>query len=156
MKFNSNVFDLWVFGQDEDIIKYLLLYSSQEKADTWFGGVRFWQILSDFFQEDEGIIDGASRLLSKYNFNLLSLWAVEHSYIFYNRRYKEIQLCTIFAAEVKIPDKIQLSLGHSDYAWFSADECLERIRYRGLKEGLEWLHRHITETTEPLKELKLM
>lgn len=156
MNLNATVFDLWVFHQDDDLTKYLLFYSSQEKADKWFNGVQFWQILSDFFQDEEDVTTALLRLLQKYDLREKSLWAVEHSYTFYNRRFKEIQICTVYAAEVEKPADIQLTSGHSKYDWFTAEECRKRLNYRGLIEGLEWTRKYITESTKSIKELQLL
>lgn len=83
MNLNANVFDLWVFHKEEEVTKYLLLHSSQEKAEKWFNGVQFWQILSDFFQENEEVEPALLRVLKEYNLRVKSLWTVEHSYTFY-------------------------------------------------------------------------
>lgn len=42
MKLRTDIFDLWVFRRDPDAVRYLLFHTSQEKADTWFNGGRFW------------------------------------------------------------------------------------------------------------------
>jgi hypothetical protein len=42
VKLRTDIFDLWVFRRDPDAVRYLLFHTSQEKADTWFNGGRFW------------------------------------------------------------------------------------------------------------------
>jgi hypothetical protein len=43
MKLSANVFDAWVFRKTDRRIECLLLYTSQQKADRYFNGGRFWQ-----------------------------------------------------------------------------------------------------------------
>ena len=47
MQQRIGVFDVWVYRRDADAVRYLLMHTSQEKADRWFNGGRFWQIPSD-------------------------------------------------------------------------------------------------------------
>lgn len=44
MQIRSDAFDLWVFRRDADAVRYLVLQTSQEKADRWLNGGRFWRI----------------------------------------------------------------------------------------------------------------
>ena len=155
MNFNHNVFDLWVHHLADGIPKYFLIQVSQKKADKWFKGVCFWQIPSDSFKDGETVQAALSRVLEKYSFSTKSLWAVEHTYTFYNRRFEEIQLCTVYAAEVERPDNVKLTDMHSSYGWFTHDECLTKLRYRGLIEGLKWTTNYVTESPKNYEELRL-
>lgn len=40
----GNVAEIWVFSRTTAGSRYLVLEASQEKADAFFGGYRFWQI----------------------------------------------------------------------------------------------------------------
>ncbi len=44
---------------------------------------------------------------------------------------------------------------HSEYGWYSFEECLDRAHYRGLKEGLRSVQEYITGLQDPAKELCL-
>jgi hypothetical protein len=44
MELLTNALDLWIFARSEAEPTYLLLRASQEKAERFFGGGRFWQI----------------------------------------------------------------------------------------------------------------
>ena len=46
MNLAANVFDIWAFQKDSDGVRFLLLYTSAEKAGRYFNGGRFWQIPS--------------------------------------------------------------------------------------------------------------
>ena len=46
VQFNPAVYDLWVFRRRSHGVEYLVLRTSQIKADRHFNGGRFWQILS--------------------------------------------------------------------------------------------------------------
>ena len=154
MKLNTNVFDLWTFHKEEGETKYLLLHTSQEKADKWFNGGRFWQIPGEFLQDNEDIVDAIKRCLTSYNLDPKVLWTVEHIYTYFNPRRRAIEIMPVFAAEVIKTGDINLTWEHSDCGWYTDTECKERINYRGLLEGLEWTKKYITET-KPLKEFQL-
>ena len=44
MQILANVAELWVFSRTREGVRYLIVEASQEKADAFFGGHRFWQI----------------------------------------------------------------------------------------------------------------
>ena len=149
MKLNVNAFDLWVFDKSSEATKYLLLHSSQEKADKWFGGGRFWQVPTDIVPDDEQLLDALHRNLQGMGLQAQSLWTVEHIYTIYNRRYDEIMIIPVFAAEVAGTPNVLLTWEHSECGWYTADECFERLNFRGLREGLKWTQEYITEPEEP-------
>lgn len=66
-----------------------------------------------------------------------------------------MQAIGVFAAEVgDAPVKLQPS-EQSEYAWLPFDACLERVHYRGLKDGLRSVHEYITGIDDPARELCL-
>jgi hypothetical protein len=156
MHLEPNVFDVWVFQRRPDGITFLLLHTSQEKADRHFNGGRFWQIPSGFVREEESITDAIARELALYGLRATAIWAGEHAYIIYNRRFATMQLIGVYAAEVAdAPVRLEPS-EHSQSAWLYLDECLERVHYRGLKDGLRSVHEYITGVDNPARELCLM
>lgn len=157
MKLSANNFDLWTFRRTSRI-EYLLLKTSQDKADHFFGGGRFWQIPTDVIASNQNIESAATQLLDGLNLSLLSLWAAEYTYTIYNRRCREIAVIPVFAAEVATSESKSVSLTweHSDSQWFSASECAEHIHFRGLKEGLISVREYITEIESPAAELRLI
>lgn len=155
MKLATGVFDVWPFRRDTDAIRFLLLYTSQTKADRHFNGARFWQIPSNFVRDNETIEDAIIRRLGELGLTAATIWAGEHVYVIYNRRFREMQLVGVYAAESR-ETEIQLEPEeHSDYGWYTIDECLERVHYRGLKEGLQSVHDYVTGIPEPAEELCL-
>ncbi len=155
MKFGANSFDLWIYRRDPDAIRYLPLRTSQEKADRWFNGGRFWQIPGEFVADEESIVTAADRCLAEYGVSALSLWAVEHTYTVYNRRRERVELILVLAAEVRPADTVPLTWEHSEYRWATAGECRDLLTFRGLIEGLEWTCRYITEADKLHPELRL-
>lgn len=145
MKLMTNVFDLWVFCREESISRYLMLHTSQEKADKWFGGGRFWQIPGEFLEDGEKTIDGISRCLANLKLSPKSIWACEHVYTIYNRRFDSLQIIPVFAAEISKLQNIPLSWEHSEFRWFTAEECLNVINFWGLKDSLARLRTYVTE-----------
>jgi hypothetical protein len=155
MRQRVGAFDVWVYRKDSAEPRYLLLHTSQDKADRWFNGGRFWQIPSDFVSGDESIVQAARRCLQGYGLPEVSLWAAEHTYTIYNRRYEELQLILVLAAEASGSAVPQLTWEHSEFCWCTASECERLLGFRGLKEGLFWVRRYVSEAASPLPELRL-
>jgi 8-oxo-dGTP pyrophosphatase MutT (NUDIX family) len=155
MELRTDVLDLWVFARGPDGVRYLLLQTSQEKADRWFGGGRFWQIPGAFLGSGESVVAAARRCVAELGLSAKAIWAVEHVYQIYNRRTDGLMLIPVFAAEMETPGEVRLSWEHSEARWCTADECTQRLSFRGLLEGLEWTRRYITENDNPRPEFRL-
>ena len=155
MQLSANVFDVWVFRRTSDGIKYLLLHTSQTKAERYFNGGRFWQIPSGFVEEDEDLTGAIERRLDAFGLRPSSIWAAEHAYTIYNRRFNSMQIIGVYAAEVA-QESLQLDPDeHSEAGWFDSDACLDKVHYRGLKDGLRSTRDYITGVPEPARELLL-
>ncbi|MEJ1966575.1 MAG: NUDIX domain-containing protein [Gammaproteobacteria bacterium] len=155
MNLRTDTIDLWVFCRDAGVARYLMLHTSQEKADRWFGGGRFWQIPGAFLSEGESVVSASRRCLTELALSARSIWAIEHVYPIYNRRYESLMLIPVFAAEVDRTDAVQLSWEHSEFRWCTAEECKELVSFRGLLEGLEWTRTHVTESAAPRAEFQI-
>jgi ADP-ribose pyrophosphatase YjhB (NUDIX family) len=155
MNLAANVFDVWVFQRRPSGIVFLLLHTSEEKAARYFSGGRFWQIPSDFVNDGESICDAIARALAQHGLRPQSIWAGEHAYLIYNRRFAEMQAIGVYAAEVDDGDVLIDPSKHSEYAWLPFEACLERVHYRGLKDGLRSVQEYITGVPEPANELCL-
>lgn len=155
MELAANVFDVWAFQRTEEDVRFLLLYTSEQKASRYFNGGRFWQIPSGVVGADEGITDAIHRVLASYGLRPYAIWAAEHAYLIYNRRFSEMQAIGVYAAEV--PDAaIRLDpIEHSTYEWLSLEDSLERVHYRGLKDGLRSVNDYVTGVREVARELRL-
>jgi hypothetical protein len=155
MNLAANVFDVWVFQRTPDGVVFLLLHTSAEKAKRYFNGGRFWQIPSDFVNDGESITDAICRALGRHELRPKSIWAGEHAYIIYNRRFAEMQAIGVYAAEVGT-DKVRLDPSmHSEYEWLPFETCLERVHFRGLKDGLRSVDEYVTGVASPARELCL-
>ena len=157
MHLNPAVYDIWVFRRTASGIEFLLLHTSQEKADRYFGGGRFWQIPSGVFADDAPVADVFDRHLAAFGITVRAVWAAEHTYTIYNRRFHEVQIISVFAVEVGA-DENAITLDpaeHSEYEWASYDAALGRVLYRGLKDGLRSVHEYITGAPHPAPELRL-
>ncbi|MDQ1434809.1 MAG: dihydroneopterin triphosphate diphosphatase [Actinomycetota bacterium] len=63
MQILANVAELWVFSRTVDGPRYLVLEASQEKADAFFGGHRFWQVPGTSMHDDgEATVDLLRRI----------------------------------------------------------------------------------------------
>jgi hypothetical protein len=155
MHLAANVFDVWVFRRRAAEVEFLLLYTSLEKATRHFNGGRFWQIPSDFVSEGESITDAISRVLKHHDLRANAMWAGEHAYLIYNRRFAEMQAIGVYAAEVDDGPVRLHPAEHSDAAWLSYEQCLDRVHFRGLKDGLRSVHEYVTGVETPARELCL-
>lgn len=155
MKLEPNVFDIWVFRRQGTSIEYLLLHTSQQKADRYFNGGRFWQIPSNLVEEGEKIEAAVERVLRRFGLNVSALWAAEHVYTIYNRRFECMQIISVFAAEVSERDVKLDPTEHSSYQWCSYDAALNLVHYRGLKDGLRSTFEYVTGVPQPALQLRL-
>jgi ADP-ribose pyrophosphatase YjhB (NUDIX family) len=156
MHLAANVFDVWAFQRQGGETRFLLLYTAEEKARRYFGGGRFWQIPSGVVEDGENVTDAIARKLHQFGLTPSTIWAGEHAYIIYNRRFAEMQIIGVYAAEVA-DASVSLDPGeHSEHAWLPYATCLDRVHYRGLKEGLRSVHEYVTGPTSPASELRLL
>ncbi len=123
MHLAANVIDIWAFQNRPEGVRYFLLYTSDEKAERYFNGGRFWQIPSGCVNEGEGILESISRVLGIFGLSAQRIWAGEHAYLIYNRRFVEMQAISVYAAEVS-GDEIRLDPAeHSKHEWLSFEAC---------------------------------
>ena len=155
MELDASVFDVWTFRRGSAGIEYLLLHTSQAKADRWFNGGRFWQIPSDFMGAAERVPDAVRRLLGTFGIAPAAIWAAEHTYTIYNRRFDKLQLITVFAAEAASNEVRLDPAEHAEYRWSSYEDASRLVTFRGLKDGLASVREYVTERVPPLPELKL-
>ncbi len=154
MELQTSVFDVWVWRTAERP-EYLLLHTSQIKADRHFNGGRFWQIPSHIVADGERVTDAVERVLAKAGLETLEIWAAEHVYNIYNRRFDAMQMIAVYAARVDA-DAVTLDPEeHADYRWCSYEEAQRLVNYRGLKEGLASVREYVTERAVPMRELRL-
>ncbi len=155
MQLDPSVFDVWAFRRTPAGVLYLLLHTSMEKAQRFFNGGRFWQIPSGVVRDGEPITEAIVRELQLYGLTATSIWAGEHAYLIYNRRFATMQAIAVYAAEVAdAPVRLEPS-EHAEYGWFTLEQCLERVHYRGLKDGLRSVHEYVTGVANPARELCL-
>lgn len=155
MQLNHAVFDVWVFRRRPSGIEYLVLQSSQRKAERYFNGGRFWQVPSGVFPDGVSVPDALERALGTYGLTAKSIWAAEHTYTIYNRRFEEIQIISVYAVEVDDGDPRLDPEEHSTFQWLSFDAALSAVHYRGLKDGLRSVREYITAPPHPAPELCL-
>ncbi len=157
MRVLPHALDLWVFSRTSDRPHYLLLRASQEKADRFFGGNRFWQIPGTFLDEDgEPAVDAVRRCTSEFNLNPLGLWTVEHVSTIFNRRFDALQLIPTFAAEVEgLPEPRLEPFEYDAFEWGDASGVEQRLTYRALLEGFMQVRRYIVDVETPRGEFRI-
>ena len=156
MRLNPTIYDFWVFRRNAGTVEFLLLQTSQLKADRHFNGGRFWQIPSGAFRPDDSVVAAVDRALAAYGLTARAIWAGEHTYTIYNRRFDEIQIISVFAVETDFLESVRLDPEeHSSHEWLAYDAALARVHYRGLKDGLRSVHEYVTSNEKPAPELQL-
>ena len=105
--------------------------------------------------DGESVVDAVRRVLDRFGLRARSVWAGEHVYMIYNRRFEEMQAIAVYAAEVDGASVRLDPAEHAQHAWLSLDACLERVHYRGLKDGLRSVDEYVTGVREPARELCL-
>lgn len=156
MKLEFNVFDVWVFRRTPAKVEYLLLHTSQYKADRHFNGGRFWQIPSGITRDSERVVPAVVRLLGDFGLVTTGIWAAEHVYNIYNRRFETLQMIAVYAAEVGAAEVRLDPQEHAEWRWCSFDEALALVSYRGLKDGLRSTREYVTGLETPAAELRLL
>jgi hypothetical protein len=155
MQLAANVFDTWAFRRTPEGVRFLLLHTSVEKAERFFNGGRFWQIPSNTVKDGEHVTDAIARNLRAFGLKPQNIWAAEHAYAIYNPRFNEMQLIGVYAAEV-FESVVRLNAAeHAEYQWLPLEECLQRVHYRGLKDGLRSVQEYVTGVAAPARELCL-
>ena len=155
MRLVANIIDIWVFQKRQSGTNFLLLHTSIEKAQKYFNGGHFWQVPSGIVHDDESVTAAISRVLETFNLVPRRIWAAEHAYLIYNRRFSEMQAISVYAAEVA-GDTVNIDpTEHAESAWLPFDACLNRVHYRGLKDGLRSVQEYVTGVDKPAPELCL-
>ena len=62
----------------------------------------------------------------------------------------------VFACEVEAPGEVPLRSDLSAFGWFTAEECEERLFFRGLKEGLAFVRKYVSEVDAPAGSLRIL
>jgi hypothetical protein len=157
MELQFNVFDVWVFRRTPaGGVEYLLLHTSQEKADRWFNGGRFWQVPSNMTEASERILPAIVRLLRRYSLEPNAIWAAEHTYTIYNRRFDCMQIIGVYAVEVNAEEVELDPAEHAEYRWCTFEMAHDLVTYRGLKDGLRSTREYVTGRVAPPPELQLL
>jgi hypothetical protein len=156
MQILANVAELWVFSRTSEGTRYLVVEASQEKADAFFGGHRFWQIPGTSMQDDgEATVEVLQRGMAEFGLSASALWAVEHVSTIFNRRFDAVQIIPTFAAEVLGSPEPTLDRQYGAFEWADAQRVEQLLTFRALQEGFVQLRRYITECSEPRGEFRL-
>src|SRR5690606_9633442 len=111
---------------------------------------------SNAIEDDESVTSAVTRVLEGFGLIPSSIWAAEHTYAIYNRRFDCMQLIAVYAAEVGADDVRLNPEEHSEHRWCSFEQALALVHYRGLKDGLRSTFEYITGVPSPARELKLL
>jgi hypothetical protein len=113
-------------------------------------------IPSGLVDTDETVVGGLTRRLRDFGLAPVTLWAAEHANIIYNRRFESMQIVGVYAAEIGSAD-IRLDPDeHTESGWYSFEDALRLVHYRGLKDGIRSVQEYITGPERPARELRLL
>lgn len=99
--------------------------------------------------------DAVTRKLGLFGLRTKAIWDAEYAYVIYDRRFEQMQAITVFAAEVVNSQVTLTTSEHSEHEWCALDDALQRVHYRGLREGLRSVDEYVTGVDVPAKELCL-
>jgi hypothetical protein len=94
-------------------------------------------------------------LLAGFGLAASAVWAAEHVYTIYNRRFACTQIFGVFATEVAA-NVVRLDPEeHAEYRRCRFDAALQAMTFRGLKDGLQSTREYISGRATPPPELRL-
>ena len=108
MQFNPAVYDLWVFRRCAHGVEFLVL----RLPDQGRPPLQRRPLLADYqrrFPERESVPAAVDRELAPYGLTARAVWAAEHTYTIYNRRFDEIEIISVFAVETDGTAPVQLN-----------------------------------------------
>ena len=130
-KIAVRVIDAYVFKNDQNGLKYLILKRAPEKI---YGGV--WQCVTGKIEKGEASWETAIReLKEETGLYPLQIFVADHVSKFYEAHEDRINLIPVFGIEV-LDTKIELSDEHTEYKWVDFDTALNTLVWKGQKEGL--------------------
>ena len=130
-KIAVRVIDAYVFKNDQNGLKYLILKRAPEKI---YGGV--WQCVTGKIEKGEASWETAIReLKEETGLYTLQIFVGDHVSKFYEAHEDRINLIPVFGIEV-LDTKIELSDEHTEYKWVDFDTALNTLVWKGQKEGL--------------------
>lgn len=155
---STHSFDLWAFTIIDEAYHFLLLRTSQEKADQWFGGGQFWHPPGGRMSPEASeypMADILSATLQLYGLEPLSIFYADFAYAHFSRQLNGMETIPVFAGAVNFSDEIKINNQHESFEWLNAKDALERMAYRGHKEGLKSVLANVTGAAKPRPELRL-
>ena len=76
------------------------------------------------------MVPAVIRLLADFGLVATGIWAAEHVYNIYNRRFETLQMIAVYAAEVGASEVRLDPQEHSEWRWCSFEEGLSLVNYR--------------------------
>ncbi|MBL7013618.1 MAG: NUDIX domain-containing protein [Candidatus Marinimicrobia bacterium] len=144
------VVDAYVFKKCENSVQYLLLKRAKTKIYE-----HLWQGVAGKIEPGEKAWEAAIReLKEETGFIPKSLFVADHVSRFYEVYGDRVNLIPVFGIEV--PDlPVQLSGEHSEFEWMSFNDALNRLVWRGQKQGLTVVNEMITKNDDRMRWSKM-
>lgn len=135
------VVEICVFRFVRDDPHYLLLRRS--KKEPVYPGI--WQLVSGMIEGEEKAYEAALReLREETSLQPLRFWVAPFVNAFYNPVEDQVNVTTMFAAEVDPAVEVAISPEHEEFQWLSSDDAMVRLVWPGQRQGLRVVHQEIT------------
>lgn len=136
----KRLIDLYPYKFDGKQISYLLF---KRAAGRIYDGQ--WRMVGGKVQSGESHWEAALRELSEETtLRPLKMWVIPSVNAFYEHQTDSILTIPAFAAEIDGTSPIKLDSEHSDYAWFSLDDAIDKIFWPEQRRLLELTNSLIT------------
>jgi dihydroneopterin triphosphate diphosphatase len=135
MQIISNMIEAHIFRETGKNIEFLLLKRSQTEI---YPGL--WQMVTGKIEEGETAYKTALReILEETGLQAEKLWVVPNVNSFYSHESNTISLLPVFAAQVNVKDKVQISREHIEFGWYNPDDARKLLAWESQRHSVDMI-----------------
>jgi dATP pyrophosphohydrolase len=151
MNIISNLVEVHIFRETENVIEFLLLKRAE---DQLYPAV--WQMVSGKIRESEKAFETSLReLKEETNLTPLKMWIAPKVNSFYSSQSDSICLIPVFAVQVKKDSKVIISNEHSEYKWVSSNEAKRLLAWDGQRKAVDLIEEYFLNEKSFLKFIEI-
>ena len=148
----SKIIEVCVFRFNSDRIEYLVLRRAPD--ERLHPGM--WQIITGMVEEGERAVETALReLKEETGFTPEHLWSLPQLTTFFDVRNNAINLCPVFAVQVKNGTNPVLSSEHASFDWLPPQSAQSRLVWPSHRAAIDLVDQYIVRGEEAAFRLKL-
>ncbi|MBP1691279.1 MAG: dATP pyrophosphohydrolase [Bacteroidetes bacterium] len=148
----GKIIEVCVFRFNSDLIEYLVLRRAPD--ERLHPGM--WQIITGMVEEGEQAVETALReLKEETGFAPEHFWSLPQLTTFFDVRNNAINLCPVFAAQVKNNANPVLSGEHTSFAWLPPQSAQSRLVWPSHRAAIDLVDQYIVRGEEAAYRLKL-